>query len=94
MQYAVGGGNVMSVGGSGRVCLQFYSITTRNIRNPGVWQCLGFCTADFWSLLANESAEQKPKHCLTPGFLIPLITTINLSSSSLVEVGEKKQFTE
>ena len=33
----------------------------------------GFCTADFLSLLAYESAEQKPKHCLTSGFLIPLI---------------------
>ena len=42
----------------------------RGIRNPGVKQCLGFCTADFWSSLAYESAEQKPKHCLTPGFLI------------------------
>ena len=31
----------------------------------------GFCTADFWSSFAYESAEQKPKHCLTPGFLIP-----------------------
>ena len=30
-----------------------------------VRQCLGLCTADFWSLLAYESAEQKPKHCLT-----------------------------
>ena len=30
-----------------------------------VRQCLGFCTADFWSSLANESAEQKTKHCLT-----------------------------
>ena len=24
---------------------------------------------DFWSSLAYESAEQKPQHCLTPGFL-------------------------
>ena len=23
--------------------------------------------------MANESAEQKPKHCLTPGFLITLV---------------------
>ena len=36
-------------------------------------QCLGFCAAtDFLSSLAYESAEQKPKHCLTPGFMIPL----------------------
>ena len=35
----------------------------------------GFCTADFWSSLAYESAEQKPKHCLTPRFLIPLLLT-------------------
>ena len=26
---------------------------------------VGFCTAEFWSLLAYESAEQKHKHCLT-----------------------------
>jgi len=32
---------------------------TRGIRNPGVRQCLGFCTADFLSSLAYESAEQK-----------------------------------
>ena len=31
-----------------------------------VRQWLGFCTADFWSYeSAYESAEQKPKHCLT-----------------------------
>ena len=45
----------------------------RGIRYPGsVKQCLGFCTADFLSLSAFESAEQKTKHCLTLGFLIPL----------------------
>ena len=27
--------------------------------------CLCFCTTDCWSSLAYESAEQKPKHCLT-----------------------------
>ena len=26
-------------------------------------------------IMAYESAEQKPKQCLTPGFLIPLLTT-------------------
>ena len=45
---------------------------TRGIRNPGVRQCLVFCTADFWFSLAYESAEQKTKHYLAPGFLIPL----------------------
>ena len=34
-------------------------------RKSQVWQCLGFCTADFWSSLASESAAQKPKYCLT-----------------------------
>ena len=34
---------------------------------------LGFCIADFWSSLAYESAEEKLKHCLSPGFLIPLV---------------------
>ena len=37
------------------------SIIIRDIRNPGVSQCLGFCTADFWCSLAYESVEQKPK---------------------------------
>ena len=31
-----------------------------------------FCTADFWSSLAYESADLKPKHFLTPRFPIPL----------------------
>ena len=34
-------------------------------RKSQVRHCLGFCTADFLSSLAYESAEQKPKHCLT-----------------------------
>ena len=50
---------------------------------------LGFCTAGFLSSLAYQSAEQKtqtpinqlnkkPKHCLTPGFLIPLGITFDV----------------
>ena len=50
------------------------NVTIRGIRNPGVGQCLGFCTADLWSSLAYESAKQKPKHCINPGFLIPLVS--------------------
>ena len=48
----------------------------RGIRNHGVRQCLGFCTADFWSSCAYESDKQKPKHCLTPGFPIPLFIAL------------------
>ena len=55
---------------------------TRGIRNPGVRQCLGFCTADFLFSLAYESADQKPKHCLTPGFLIPLYITMSRDGST------------
>ena len=40
-------------------------LITRADRKSKVGQCLGFCTADFWSSLAYESAEQKLKHCLT-----------------------------
>ena len=40
-------------------------IMTRADRKSQVRQCLDFCTADFQSSLACESAEQKPKHCLT-----------------------------
>ena len=39
-------------------------LINRPDRKSQVVQCFGFCTADFWSLLAYESAEQKPKHCL------------------------------
>ena len=44
----------------------------RGTRNPGVRQCLGFCSDDSEANEDQESAVQKPKHCLTPGFLIPL----------------------
>ena len=35
-------------------------LVSRADRKSQVRQCLGFCTADFLSSLANESAEQKP----------------------------------
>ena len=40
----------------------------------------GFCTADFLSYLSFLNINQlykKPKHCLTPGFLIPLVTFVD-----------------
>ena len=37
--------------------------------NSQVRKCLGFCIADFLSLLAYESADQNPKYCLTWDFL-------------------------
>ena len=49
------------------------SLLPRGIRNPGVRQCLGFCSADSKANEYQKSAVQKPKHCLTPGFLIPLV---------------------
>ena len=57
-----------------RQCVELHDAEprTRAERKSQVRQCLVFCTADFWFSLAYESAEQKPKHCLTPGFLIPL----------------------
>ena len=45
-------------------CWTFYdfdSLLLRADRKSQVRQCLSFCTADFWSLLAYKSAEQ-PKH--------------------------------
>ena len=61
----------------------------RGMRNSGVRQCLGFCTADFWSSLAYESAEQKTKNCLNQGFLIPLMRDqqANLTGAPHVDVG-------
>ena len=41
-------------------------VISRTDRKSQVRQCLDFCTADFWSSLTYESAEQKPKHCITP----------------------------
>ena len=43
----------------------------------GLWEVpskamFGFFTADFWSSFAYESAEEKPKHCLTWDFLSAL----------------------
>ena len=37
-----------------------------------VRQCLSLSTADFWSSLAYDTAEEKPKHCLTSDFLSAL----------------------
>ena len=45
------------------------SVVNRGIRNPGVSQCWGFSPANE----DQKSAVQKPKHSLTPGFLIPLV---------------------
>ena len=52
--------------------IKFGEYFASGIRNPGVRQCLDFFTADFLSSIAYESAEQKPRHCPTTGFLIPL----------------------
>ena len=46
-------------------------------RKSQVRQCLGFCAADIWSLLAYESAEQKPKHFLTWDLLSALAIKYN-----------------
>ena len=50
-------------------------VSTRSDRKSQVKQCLSFCTADFWSLLAYESAVQNPKHCLTCDFHLALVST-------------------
>ena len=60
----------------------------RGIRNPGVRQCLGFCSADSKANEYQKSAVQKPKHCLTPGFLIPLVIYPNLQQSD-VDAGDE-----
>jgi len=52
---------------------------TRADGKSQVRQCLDFWTADFWSLLAYELAEQKPKHCLTGDFLSALDITMSPS---------------
>ena len=53
--------------------IMHYQLMNKADRTSQVRQCLGFCTADFLSLLAYESAEQKPKHCLTWDFLSALL---------------------
>ena len=52
-------------------------IISRADRKSQVRQCLGFCTAELWSRLAYESAEQNLKHCLTWDFLSALILTLS-----------------
>ena len=54
---------------------RFRKVLTRADRKSQVMQCLGFCTANFWSLLAYESAVQNPKHCLTCDFHLALVST-------------------
>ena len=51
------------------------SLLIRASRKSQVGICLEFCAADFWPTLACEceSAEQKPKHCLTRDFLLALL---------------------
>ena len=49
------------------------NVMDRAVRKSQVRQCLGFCTADFGSSLVYESAEQKPKHCLTSDFPSALV---------------------
>ena len=55
------------------ICIKLFRIITRADRKSQFRQCLGFGTANFFCLLAYESAEQKPKHCLTWDFLSALI---------------------
>ena len=45
------------------------SILYKGCKKEQVRQWLEFCTADFWSSLAEESAVQKPKYGLTWYFL-------------------------
>ena len=53
----------------------FVGHMTRGDRKSQVRPCFCFCTADFLSLLAYESAEQKPKCCLTWDFPSALLMT-------------------
>ena len=50
-------------------------VISRGSEKSQIRQCLGFCTAEFWPLLVYESAVQKPKHCLTWDFSLPLVIT-------------------
>ena len=59
----------------GRIGAQLKAVVTRADRKSQVRQHLRFCTADYWALLAYESAKQKPKHCLTWDFLSALAVT-------------------
>ena len=61
----------------------FKWVRIRGIRNPGVRQCFGFCSADSYAIGDKKSVVQKPKHCLTPGFLIPLVRIYHNFDSAL-----------
>ena len=58
------------------VVLLFQRLINRADRKSQVRQCLDFCLADFLSSMAYESAERKPKHCLTRDFLSALLINI------------------
>ena len=55
---------------------------SRGIRNPGVRQCLGFGAADSWTYEDQKSTAQQLKHCLIPGFLVPLDMSQNQNGIS------------
>ena len=64
----------------------FDSPIDRADRKSQVRQCLDLCTAVFCSLLAYESAEQKPKHFLTWDFLSALPITSKFALKDEVEM--------
>ena len=49
------------------------SLSIKGCKKEQARQCLGFCTACFWSWLVYESAVQKPKHCF---FLLPMLSIV------------------
>ena len=67
---------------SGTVVARSYNkVINRADRKSQVRQCFCFCTGDFWSLLAYESAEQNLKHCLTSDFLTALVNKVSNTTS-------------
>ena len=66
---------------------------SRTVRKSQVNQCFGFCAADFLSLLAYESAEKKPKHCLTWDFLSALFMRLQTSRNRKTPTTTMKKMT-
>ena len=60
-----------------------FAFIVRACEKSRVRQCCYFCTADFQSSFACESAVQKPKHCLTWDFSLPLFIVPFLPSSAV-----------
>ena len=63
-----------------RAVSEWWSEAVRSLKFGNVW----VLTADFWSSFAYVSAVQKPKHCLTRDFSLPLMMMVRAIDASMI----------